>query len=204
MRRGIAFGGVLLFALAALSCAERPAPATTPAETGTSTTTKAPAPTPPPAPPEEAPTGRVFAKIEPASGSRVHGRAEFTQADGKVTMTVEVSGLTPGEHAIHLHENGDCSAPDASSAGGHWNPTYEAHGKWGTHPFHRGDVGNLDADARGRATFTFTTGLWSLDGDPSRNVVGKAIVIHAKADDFTSQPSGNAGARVACGVIERR
>jgi Cu-Zn family superoxide dismutase len=145
---------------------------------------------------------RARAKLEPRSGSEVKGTAEFTEQGGKVTMTLRVSGLTPGEHAFHLHEKGDCSAPDATSAGGHWNPTGEGHGKWGTHPFHRGDVANLVADASGNATLTFTTELWSVGGDPSRDVVGHALVIHAKPDDFTTQPTGNAGGRVACGVIQ--
>src|SRR5262245_1481483 len=79
-------------------------------------------------------------KLEPRSGSQVGGSADFVERDGKVTLTLSVSGLTPGEHAFHLHEKGDCGAPDATSAGGHWNPTAEGHGKWGTHPFHRGDV----------------------------------------------------------------
>ena len=145
----------------------------------------------------------AHAKLEPRSGSDVRGSAEFVEHAGKVTLTLTVSGLTPGEHAFHLHEKGDCSAPDATSAGGHWNPTAEGHGKWGTHPFHRGDVANLVADASGNAKLTFTTDLWSIGGDPSRDVVGHALVIHAKPDDFTTQPTGNAGGRVACGVIEK-
>jgi Cu-Zn family superoxide dismutase len=146
---------------------------------------------------------KAHAKLEPRSGSDVKGTAEFVERGGKVTLTLTVSGLTPGEHAFHLHEKGDCSAPDATSAGGHWNPTTEGHGKWGTHPFHRGDVANLVADASGNAKLTFATDLWSIGGDPSRDVVGHALIIHAKPDDFTTQPTGNAGGRVACGVIEK-
>jgi Cu-Zn family superoxide dismutase len=143
------------------------------------------------------------AKLEPRSGSEARGTAFFTEKDGSVTLVLEVTGLTPGEHAFHLHEKGDCSAADATSAGGHWNPTSEDHGKWGTHPFHRGDVANLVADATGKATLTFSTPLWSIGGDPSRDVVGHALIVHAKADDFKTQPTGDAGGRVACGVVKK-
>ena len=146
---------------------------------------------------------RAVAARQPRSGSEVNGKAEFTEKDGRVTLVLTVSGLTPGEHAFHLHEKGDCSAPDAASAGGHWNPTSEGHGKWGAHPFHRGDVANLLAGADGKATLTFTTDLWSVGGDPSRDVVGHALIVHAKPDDFTTQPTGAAGGRVACGVITK-
>lgn len=142
------------------------------------------------------------AKLESRSGSNAKGTAFFTEKDGGVTLVLEVTGLTPGEHAFHLHEKGDCSAPDGTSAGGHWNPTQENHGKWGTHPFHRGDVANLVADATGKATLTFSTPLWSIGGDPSRDVVGKSLIVHAKADDFKTQPTGDAGGRVACGVVK--
>jgi Cu-Zn family superoxide dismutase len=127
----------------------------------------------------------------------------FTQHGGKVSMKVVVNGLTPGEHAIHLHDKGDCSAPDAASAGGHWNPTSENHGKWGHAPFHHGDIGNLVADAKGKAELTVESELWTIgDGKPS-DVLGHAVIVHAKEDDFTTQPTGNAGGRVACGVIQR-
>jgi superoxide dismutase, Cu-Zn family len=184
-----------------LSCAQTKAPSSTPAATPSP---GAPAATAPEAPSAQEGAVRAYARIEPKSDSRVKGKAEFVQEDGKVTFTLEVSGLTPGEHAIHLHDKGDCSAADGTSAGGHWNPTNEAHGKWGAHPFHRGDIGNLTADADGKATLNFTTDLWSVGGDPSRDVVGHAIIIHAKADDFTTQPTGNAGGRVACGVVVAR
>ncbi|HEX4826423.1 MAG TPA: superoxide dismutase family protein [Candidatus Polarisedimenticolaceae bacterium] len=143
------------------------------------------------------------AKLESKSDSKAMGTVTFKSEGGKVHMKVEMTGLTPGEHAIHIHEKGDCSAPDASSAGGHWNPTTENHGKWGTAPFHHGDIGNLTADASGKATLTFSTDLWTIgDGKPS-DIVGKAVVVHLKEDDFKTQPSGNAGGRVACGVISK-
>ena len=137
------------------------------------------------------------------SGSKVTGKATFTQHGKKIEMRVLVSGLTPGSHAIHLHDKGDCSAPDAASAGGHWNPSSEDHGKWAHAPFHHGDIGNLVADAKGKAELTLESEIWTLgDGTPN-DIVGHAVIVHAKEDDFTTQPTGNAGGRVACGVIQK-
>lgn len=151
--------------------------------------------------PASSAAAKAAAKLESRSGSSVSGKAVFHAKDGKVTMEIEVEGLTPGEHAVHLHEKGDCSAPDATSAGGHWNPTAEAHGKWGTAPYHHGDIGNLVAGADGKAKLEFSTDLWSIGGDPAHDVVGHAVIVHAGVDDFKTQPTGNAGGRVACGVI---
>ena len=139
-----------------------------------------------------------------AKGSgNVAAKLNFTEEGGKVSLTGDFENLTQGKHAIHLHETGDCSADDASPAGGHWNPTNEAHGKWGVTPFHRGDIGNFEADKDGKAHYEFSTDLWCIGcGDPVRDIVGKSVIVHAGEDDCTSQPSGNAGARVACGVIE--
>ena len=146
---------------------------------------------------------KAVAELESRSGSTVTGKVTFTQQDGKVSMKVVVNGLTPGNHAIHLHDKGDCSAPDATSAGGHWNPSSEDHGKWAHAPFHHGDIGNLVADAEGKAELKVESELWTLgDGKPS-DVVGHAVIVHAKEDDFTTQPTGNAGGRVACGEIPR-
>jgi Cu-Zn family superoxide dismutase len=146
----------------------------------------------------------AVANLESKSDSKVTGRAGFTFEGGKVHMKVEVDGLTPGPHAIHLHEKGDCAAPDAASAGGHWNPTTENHGKWGAKPFHHGDIGNLVADANGKAQLHFSTELWSIgDGKPG-DILGKSVIVHAAEDDFKTQPTGNAGGRVACGVIVKQ
>lgn len=145
---------------------------------------------------------KAEAVLSPKSGSSASGKVTFTEKNGKVKMKVEVQGLTPGQHAIHLHEKGDCSALDATSAGGHWNPTSENHGKWGVAPFHHGDIGNLVADKKGKASMTIETDLWTIgDGKPS-DIVGHAVIVHAALDDFTTQPTGNAGGRVACGVIQ--
>lgn len=140
--------------------------------------------------------------IEPRSNSNISGEAVFTEEDGEVTLIATVSGLTEGQHAIHIHEKADCSAEDGTSAGGHWNPTMEDHGKWGEGEYHRGDIGNFAVDADGNGSITFTTDEWCIGcEDPKKDIVGKSIMIHEGVDDFTSQPAGNAGARVGCGEI---
>jgi superoxide dismutase, Cu-Zn family len=143
------------------------------------------------------------AAMEAASGSKVTGEANFTDEDGKVRFELTVENLTPGEHAVHLHEKGDCSAEDASSAGGHWNPTMKPHGKRGDgSSFHKGDIGNMSVGNDGKGKMSLSVEGWSIGGADSTNVVGKSVIIHEKADDFTTQPSGNAGARLSCGVIK--
>ncbi len=156
-----------------------------------------------PAANHQGPTGgrEAVAAIESRSGSTVAGTVAFASAAGKVTMTVALTGLTPGPHAIHLHEKGDCSDPEAKSAGPHWNPTGSQHGQWGVGAYHLGDIGNLVADAAGKATMTFATDAWSIGGGASSDVVGRSVVIHDKVDDFHTQPTGNAGGRIGCGVI---
>ncbi|BAO56077.1 superoxide dismutase family protein [Nonlabens marinus] len=137
------------------------------------------------------------------SGSNVTGVISFVQEGAQVKMIANLTGLEPGVHAIHLHENGDCSATDATSAGGHWNPKSNEHGDWDEGSHHMGDIGNLEANANGEASYTFSTDKWCMDcDDATKNIKGKGVIVHATADDFTSQPSGAAGARVACGVIE--
>ena len=144
----------------------------------------------------------AVANIESRSDSHVTGKATFHEANGQVTLKIKIEGAEPGTHAVHLHEKGDCTAPDGASAGGHWNPTHEGHGKWVASPFHRGDIGNIEVGADGKGTFTLTTDLWTIGGAPETDVIGKGIIIHAKADDFTTQPTGNAGGRVGCGVVQ--
>lgn len=143
------------------------------------------------------------ATLEATSGSQVTGEVTFTEENGKVRFELTAENLTPGEHAVHLHENGDCSAEDASSAGGHWNPTMKPHGKRGEGTdFHKGDIDNMKVGEDGKGTLKITVDGWSIGGPDSTNVIGKSVIIHEKADDFTSQPSGNAGSRVSCGVIK--
>lgn len=137
------------------------------------------------------------------SGTETQGTVKFTEKKGKVTMDLSVSKLAPGLHAVHIHEFGDCSAADASSAGGHWNPEKSQHGKWESEHFHLGDIGNLDAKDDGSAKLVFKTDKWCLGcDDPSKNIIGKAIVIHSGVDDFHTQPTGNAGGRIGCVEIK--
>lgn len=147
---------------------------------------------------------KVTLNIEPKSGSNLSGNAVFTEENGEVTMTAVIDGLAEGMHAIHIHENADCSAEDGSSAGGHWNPTFEKHGKWGDpEGYHKGDIGNFKVDANGNGTITMTTDEWCIGcDDETKNIIGKSVVIHDGVDDFTSQPSGAAGTRVGCGTIK--
>lgn len=143
--------------------------------------------------------------LESKSNSTVTGTVTFTQEGDIVTMVATISGLSEGTHAIHLHEKADCSSDDGKSSGGHWNPTAQPHGKWGaTEGFHKGDIGNFEADADGNGSITFTSDQWCIGcGDDTKDILGKAIIVHQGTDDFTSQPSGAAGTRVSCGgVIE--
>lgn len=142
--------------------------------------------------------------LEAKSDSKLSGNVVFTQENGEVTMTALIDGLAAGMHAIHIHENADCSAADGSSAGGHWNPTHQDHGKWGSpNGYHKGDIGNFKVDANGNGTITMTTDEWCIGcDDDAKNIVGKSVVIHDGVDDFTSQPSGAAGTRVGCGTIK--
>ena len=143
--------------------------------------------------------------LEPKSDSHVTGNITFTQENGSVTMVANMEGLTEGTHAIHIHEKSDCSAPDGTSAGGHWNPTNQPHGKWGApEGYHKGDIGNFTAGADGKGSITFTTDQWCIGcGDPNKDILGKGVIVHEGADDFTSQPSGAAGSRVSCaGIIK--
>lgn len=144
-------------------------------------------------------------KLEPKSDSNVKGDVTFTEENGTVRMRATLTGLTPGEHAIHIHEKADCSAADGTSTGGHWNPTFAQHGKWGaTEGYHRGDIGNFTADASGNGTVEFSTDEWCLGcDDETKNLLGKAVIVHQGVDDFVTQPTGDAGGRVSCaGIIE--
>lgn len=144
-------------------------------------------------------------KMEAKSDSNVTGDVTFTEENGSVSMTAMLTGLTPGEHAIHIHDKADCSSADGKSTGGHWNPTSTPHGKWGAEEgYHKGDIGNFTADASGNATVEFDTEEWCIGcDDENKNIVGKGVIVHQGVDDFTSQPSGAAGARVSCtGIIQ--
>jgi Cu-Zn family superoxide dismutase len=138
--------------------------------------------------------------LSPASGSKVSGWVKFTQFKNNVLVEGDVTGLTPGKHGFHIHDKGDCSAPDATSAGGHFNPTKKEHGVPNSTKSHMGDLGNITADASGHAKFKFKDKIIQLSGEYS--IVDRAIIVHADLDDEKTQPTGNAGARVACGIIQ--
>lgn len=143
--------------------------------------------------------------LSPKSDSNVEGIINFTEKNGMVTMVGTITGLEEGEHAIHIHEKADCSSDDGKSAGGHWNPTAQPHGAWGDATgYHKGDIGNFTTNANGRGTLTKTTNEWCMGcGDDTKDILGKAIIVHIGVDDLKSQPSGAAGARVGCaGIIE--
>ena len=124
----------------------------------------------------------------------------MSMGDG-VHFTGTVTGLPAGVHGFHIHETGDCSAPDGSSAGGHFNPTGAPHGGPQSAERHLGDLGNITADASGNAEVNIHAGGVTL-GEGENAIMGKAIIVHAGADDLTTQPTGDAGARLACGVIQ--
>ncbi len=144
---------------------------------------------------------QATASIGSASGSDVTGTAIFKQSGDSIALTVEIQNAAPGVHAVHIHKSGDCSAPDGTSAGGHWNPTDVPHGKWGEGEFHLGDIGNMTVGEDGTGKIELTADQWEMGTGSIRDIVGKGIIVHAGADDLTSQPSGAAGARIGCGAI---
>jgi superoxide dismutase, Cu-Zn family len=141
------------------------------------------------------------ATLDPRSGSQVTGKGTFTEKDGKVEVVITAKSLTAGKHGVHVHEKGDCSASDASSAGPHFAPGGGQHAGPTDPKRHAGDLGNLEAGADGSATLTITTDALTV-GSGDHSVVDRALIIHGDPDDLTTQPSGNSGGRVACGVIK--
>jgi Cu-Zn family superoxide dismutase len=141
------------------------------------------------------------ASIESKSGSTVAGKASFTEAGKEVTLKVEVEKAPPGKHAVHIHDKGDCSSPDGKSAGDHWNPMTDQHGEWSAEHHHLGDIGNMDVGPDGKGTITLTTDKWTIGTGEKNDVAGHAIIVHGGVDDFKTQPTGNAGPRIGCGVI---
>lgn len=142
---------------------------------------------------------KATAKLEPKSGSKVTGTITFTKSGDDVEVHGNIENLTPGTHGFHLHEKGDCSAADAASAGAHFNPTKQHHGGPDTAERHVGDLGNIEADKDGKAHVHWK-GKMSFSGADS--IIGKSVVVHEKADDLKTDPSGNSGGRIACGVVE--
>ena len=167
------------------------------ASTGTPTATAAAAA------PAKSTASRATVNLAPASASLVSGTLTLVPMGDGVHITGEVGGLKPGDvRGFHIHEKGDCSAADASSAGGHFNPGAQAHGRAGQGAHHAGDTDNIVANAKGVARIdAHVTGV-TLGGGAGNDIAGRAVIVHAAADDYTTQPTGNAGARVACGVIK--
>lgn len=145
----------------------------------------------------------VSVSMDSKSGSTAKGEAYFTESNGMVSLEAKFSGLKPGTHAIHIHEKADCSAEDATSSGGHWNPTHAKHGKWGdAEGYHKGDIGNFEVGDDGVGHVSMQTDEWCIGcGDENKDILGKAVIVHEGKDDFTTQPTGDAGGRVSCGGI---
>jgi superoxide dismutase, Cu-Zn family len=137
--------------------------------------------------------------LYPTQGNKVTGTVRFTQVPGGVRVVADLQGLTKGKHGIHIHECGDCTAPDGTSAGGHFNPKAMSHGSPMDAMRHEGDMANIEADEAGNAHLDYVDKTLSFDGDAS--IIGRSIIVHQNEDDMKTQPTGNAGPRIACGVI---
>jgi len=142
------------------------------------------------------------ATLEPRSGSSVRGTVTFTQVGDLVRVSGTVTGHAKGPKGFHIHENGDCSDHGAMHTGGHFNPTKSKHGGPYSPEKHAGDLGNINFNAEGVAKFNFVVGDISVSRDRPDGIIGRAVIVHAQADDMKTDPTGNAGARVACGVIK--
>jgi Cu-Zn family superoxide dismutase len=145
---------------------------------------------------------KAIAVLHPTAGNKVSGTVTFTEIADGVQVHAEITGLTPSKHGFHVHEFGDCSAPDAMSAGAHFNPTNQPHAGPDDAARHVGDMGNVEANASGKATLDYVDHDMSLTND-QKSVIGRSVIVHVKADDLKTQPTGDSGARVACGVIGR-
>ena len=141
----------------------------------------------------------AIAVLHPTEGNKVTGTVRFTREADGIRVNVHIEGLTPGEHGFHVHEFGDCSSPDGTSAGGHFNPFDQPHAGRDSAHRHVGDLGNVTADDSGVADADFVDSVIALQGEAS--IIGRGMIVHAGRDDLTSQPSGAAGPRVACGVV---
>lgn len=153
--------------------------------------------------PAESPQGPLVAvaHMNPTEGHDVRGTVTFTRVEGGIRVVAELTGFdAPGLRGFHIHEFGDCSAPDATSAGGHFDPFGHDHAGPDDDERHVGDLGNIEVDAGGNASYDRIDPLLAFEGEAS--IIGKSVVVHAEEDDLETQPTGDAGGRVACGVIE--
>ncbi len=142
---------------------------------------------------------QAVAVLHPTEGNDVSGTVTFTKVDGGIRIEAEVSGLSEGAHGFHIHQYGDCTAPDGTSAGGHFNPEDVEHAGPDDDPRHVGDLGNLEAGSDGTATYSRVDEHLAFSGEHS--IIGRAVIVHQDEDDLESQPTGAAGPRMACGVI---
>jgi Cu-Zn family superoxide dismutase len=148
------------------------------------------------------PAARATARLESTKGNTTSGTVTFTQQGNKVLVEAKVSGLKPDtEHGFHVHEKGDCSSGDGMSTGGHFNPLNKPHAHFSTSERHAGDLPALRADASGNATLKYEADVITVGSGPT-NIIGRGLIVHAQPDDYKTQPTGNAGARLACGVIQ--
>ena len=143
---------------------------------------------------------KAVAVLHPTAGNKVAGTVTFIEVADGVQVHADLTGLGPGDHGFHVHEFGDCSAADAASAGAHFNPTTQPHAGPDDTARHVGDMGNVKAESSGKATLEYVDHDMSLTKD-DKSVIGRSVIVHAKRDDLKTQPSGDAGGRVACGVI---
>lgn len=145
----------------------------------------------------------AHAKLATTADNKEIGSAKFYQLnDGKIRMDLEINFPERADStvAVHFHEHGDCGNMGENTHG-HWNPTNEAHGKWGSAAYHSGDIGNIELDDKGHGSVTVTTDRWSIEGNDVKNIIDRGIIVHGGTDDYTTQPTGNSGPRVGCGVI---
>lgn len=146
---------------------------------------------------------RAAALLAGRTGSTVTGTVSFQQQGERVTVHVHVMGAAAGAHGLHIHDTGDCSDAEFKTAGAHFNPAAAPHGAPGDARHHAGDLGNIEIDANGHGMLDLTSSVISLAPGPS-SIIGKAVIVHEKADDLKTQPSGDSGARIACGVVRAR
>jgi len=142
---------------------------------------------------------KAVAVVNPLSASGVSGQVTFVKAEGGMKVSVKITGLKPGAHGFHIHEFGDCSAADGTSAGGHFNPTSDPHAGPKDAKRHAGDMGNIEADKDGVASLEYLDAKVTFLGP--EGILGRGIIVHAAADDLKTQPTGNAGGRLGCGVV---
>ena len=132
------------------------------------------------------------------------GKCEFTRKENMVELVLilDVPKKANSTVAVHFHEHGDCG-DSGKEAHGHWNPTNEDHGQWASSKYHSGDIGNIKLDKDGKATFTVKTDRWTIGGPEKTNILNRAVIVHSGVDDYTTQPTGNSGSRIGCGIINR-